>query len=233
MEVKIKHFKTDFMVGNTANYVGYFPLILHHRYEKIWLNIERSADDTMTTWNGESINHQWCKSKEYFKLSVDLFNMVSDCDWFDGFHSTLHGLYDISIYKIVSQHPSLLKETHSCNYGKPWCCECVKCCFCYLMMSAYLGEEYAMSVVGSSTSLFEKAENTDHWKALFDENKVAWECVPSSAECLEASQMCLDKGISYDVLRQKSDIDSGSCKKSIYWDDVPEQLHEAVKYYLE
>ncbi|EGJ33927.1 MULTISPECIES: hypothetical protein [unclassified Moorena] len=62
MGVEAKYNKIDFIVGHTANYIGYFPVILYHQYTKVWFNIERSADNSMADWDGNPINHQWCKS---------------------------------------------------------------------------------------------------------------------------------------------------------------------------
>ena len=69
MGVKSKFFKTDFAVGHTSNYPGYYPIILYHQYTHMAFNIEASAERTMATWNGEKINHQWCKSQEYQDLN--------------------------------------------------------------------------------------------------------------------------------------------------------------------
>ena len=148
MGVAVKHFKADFAVGHTANYLGFFPLIIYHGYAGIWFNIEASSDRTMVLWNGEKINHQWCKSEEFQKIASDLFAHLTKMNWFKGFSSTLRGLNDTVIYAIASTQKRLLRETHSCNINKPWCRKCPKCCFSYLMMSATISESFALSVIG-------------------------------------------------------------------------------------
>lgn len=200
--IQVKHFDADFAVGHTANYIGYFPLILAHGYERILFNIERSADRTMQFWNDEPINHQWCKSIEYQEIAKTIFKDVTGGDWFVGFGSTLRNFYDLSIYKLIGKDHKLLLNTHSCNIQKPWCRCCPKCCFCYLMMTAFFGEEFAMQVVGTEHSLFSDKECLDNWENLLNPTKVAWECVASQKECLVAVDYCLTQGLTYDVLKR-------------------------------
>ncbi|WP_322044730.1 hypothetical protein [Paraburkholderia sp. J67] len=197
-----QHYKGDFMVGHTANYVGYFPLIIAHRYNRILFNIEKSADSPQVHWNGEPINHQWCKSDEYRRVSTDLFRRLTSLDYFLGFDSPLSGLYDLAIYRIIAHRPDLLLRTHSCNYKKPWCRRCTKCLFCYLMMSALFGEDHAMSVVGASASLFPDSTLRSTWLELLSDDKIAWECVPGPEECQLAASLCLRAGIRYPILEQ-------------------------------
>jgi hypothetical protein len=235
--VATRFYKTDFAVGHTANYPGYFPLVLAHRYKCVWFNIERSADDSSLDWMGTGINHQWCKSAAYQSLATELFRQVTGCTFFKGFDSTLRGLYDLSIYRIVATRPDLLRETHSCNYGKPWCQRCPKCCFCYLMTAAYHGEEFALKMVGADTSLFILQENLAVWRDLLDPTRVAWECVPSHQECLVAVDACLRSGIEHPVLRHysPSPVDAEAYRNrysEVNWNDVPHPLMQAVRSFL-
>ena len=235
--VKAQHYKTDFAVGHTANYVGYFPVILHHGYTQLWFNIEKSADDTMVTWNGEAINHQWCKSTEYHQISLGLFRHVCGQSWFEGFSSPLHGLYDTTIYKVVAQRQDLLQATHSCNYGKPWCGHCTKCLFCYLMMSAYVDEPYARKVLGAKRSLFSAPDLLPAWEELLSPKKVAWECVPSHAECQLAARVCLSNGADHAVLHRfaASKEDAGRLWvqfSAIDWERVPAILSAPLRRLL-
>lgn len=235
--VEIDFFKTDFAVGHTANYVGYFPIVLYHGYTQMFFNIERSSDDAMATWDGEKINHQWCKSREYQSLSLEVFSECVNAPWFQGFSSTLRGLYDVGIYNLIARDKDLLKKTHSCNYGKPWCNRCPKCCFCYLMMSAYFGEEFAREVVGAEQSLFQMKENEPHWRDLFEPTRVAWECVPSHEECCLAASICLARGIQPPMLKaygQNKDAISAATKtfSRVYWEDIPKELWQSVSQRL-
>lgn len=200
--VEASFYKTDFSVGHTANYIGYLPLILAHRYSEILFHIEASADRAMVVWKDEPISHQWCKSQEYHRLITSIVREHFGVKFFKGFVSTLHALHDLAIYRIASQHPALLRRTHSCNYEKPWCNRCPKCCFCYLLMSAYVDEHFAQEVVGVSHSLFEDNDLHDVWVTLLDRSKVAWECVPSHEECLVAATMCVRSGSTSVLLKQ-------------------------------
>lgn len=234
MGVQAQHTKIDFAVGHTANYIGYFPVILYHGYTDVWFNIERSADGAMVFWDGEPINHQWCKSVDYQERGREIFAAVTGCNWFRGFSSTLRGLFDMSIYAIVAQHPLQMLATHSCNYGKPWCNHCPKCCFCYLMMCAHFDEAFAQVVVGSNTSLFAVPENRVHWESLLDPQQVAWECVPSHEECQVAAYICLQKGLHYPVLREFVQLTEQEANRlwqrytEIDLMQIPTELHDVL-----
>jgi len=232
--IKAKYFKTDFAVGHTANYPGYFPIVLYHQYSHVWFNIEASADRAMVIWNGERINHQWCKSKDYQEGSTELFQRITGDHSFKGFFSTLRGLYDIHIYAIASTDSELLRKTHSCNYNKPWCRQCSKCCFSYLMMCAIRDESFALAVIGGQQSLFEIPENFEHWCDLLDANRVAWECVPSHEECLIAVRACIRKGISHEILKlfaeqAEKQFAQAQCRyMKIDWQKIPEELRNVT-----
>lgn len=228
MGVETHHIKSDFAVGHTANYVGYIPIILEHDYSGVWFNIEASADRTMAVWNGEDINHQWCKSVEYQEISTNLFRLLTGQKFKDGFSSTLRGAYDTVIYAIAASEPEMLAKAHSCNIDKPWCRKCPKCCFSYLMMSSMLGEAYAKTVMGTPVSLFEDLDNRSNWRDLLDAEHVAWECVPSHRECLQAVDRCRQRGIRpqvFDEFAGRSSEHSPSTQfLQVKWDAIPAPL---------
>ncbi|MGW6543677.1 hypothetical protein ACWGBH_12625 [Streptomyces massasporeus] len=232
--VTAQHYRTDFAVGHTACYVGYLPVILHGGYERVWFNIERSADDPHAVWEGEEINHQWCKSREYRSTATRLFSELTGCDWFKGFDSTLRGLYDHTIYRIVATRPDLLRLTHSCNYGKPWCGRCPKCCFCYLMTTAFLGEDYARGLLGVRESLLAEPRNLPVWESLMDPSRIAWECVPTHQEILAAVDQCLARGVDHPVLRRYAPGPARAARlrarfTGIDWSQVPAPTAAAVR----
>lgn len=232
--VTVDHYRTDFTVGHTACYIGYMPVILHGGYDHVWFNIERSADDPHVVWDGEEISHQWCKSREYQLISSQLFSDLTGCSWFRGFDSTLRGLYDHAIYRIVGARPDLLRQTHSCNYEKPWCGRCPKCCFCYLMTTAFLGEDYARRLLGVRESLLADPRNLPVWESLMDSSQVAWECVPSHQEIVTAVDQCLARGIDYPVLRRYAPGHAMAARLRAYfmdidWSNVPASIASAVR----
>lgn len=232
--VTVDHYRTDFAVGHTACYIGYMPVILHGGYDRVWFNIERSADDPHVVWDGEEISHQWCKSREYQSISSQLFSDLTGCDWFTGFDSTLRGLYDHAIYRIVATRPDLLRQTHSCNYDKPWCGRCPKCCFCYLMTTAFLGEDYARRLVGARESLLADPRNLPVWESLMDPSQVAWECVPSHQEILTAVDQCLARGVDYPVLRRYAPGRATAARLrarfvDVDWSHMPAPIAAAVR----
>ncbi|CAA0104984.1 Uncharacterised protein [BD1-7 clade bacterium] len=200
--VFVTDYHVDFSVGHTSNYVGYFPLLVEHGYEVMLFNIEKSADQPNCQWRGDDINHQWCKSTEYRDICTHLYHCLVENSSFKGFKSTIKGFYDTSIYQILSKYPEKLQLTHSCNIDKPWCKQCTKCCFCYLMMTAFCSEETAKNIMQLETSLFTDPNTQSTWQALLCPDQHAWECVASKAECHLACSICVDKGYSYPVLRK-------------------------------
>ncbi|MET9389901.1 hypothetical protein ABZY20_05705 [Streptomyces sp. NPDC006624] len=232
--VTADHYRTDFAVGHTASYVGYMPVVLHGGYDRVWFNIERSADDPHVVWEGEGISHQWCKSAEYQAISSRLFAELTGFDWFEGFDSTLRGLYDHTIYRMVATRPDLLLRTHSCNYGKPWCGRCPKCCFCYLMTTAFLGEDFARRLLGVRESLLAEPRNLPVWEALMDSSRIAWECVPSHLEIVAAVDQCLARGVDHPVLRRYAPGPATAARLrarflDIDWSRVPAPIAPAVR----
>lgn len=202
----------DFFVGHTANYVGFFPLIIQHGYNEVLFNIESTSDRIMQWWKHaeqdgielhEPINHQYCKSTEYRNYISQLFSRLFPSFVFSGFNSSLQDKNDTEIYKdIISHDANLLTYTHSCNFVKPWCGKCPKCCFCYLMMNAYVEKEIADRTFGlkeGDVNPFDDIDNADHWKSLLNEDEVAWECVAPTDECLEALKKAHKKGIALNL----------------------------------
>lgn len=198
--VTCRHYKGDFMVGHTANYAGYFPLIVAGGYTRVLFSIEKSADVPQVYWDGEPINHQWCKSAEYRDISRQMFRNLTGFDYFSGFESPIAGLYDFGIYRIIANSPAELVRTHSCNYHKPWCRRCTKCLFCYLMMTAFFSEQFAARVVGASCSLFADPSLAGAWNDLLLPESVAWKCVPGKEECRLAVSLCWHRGLRYPVI---------------------------------
>jgi hypothetical protein len=235
--VEVDFYKTDFAVGHTANYAGYFPLIAYHGYDNVWFNIEGSADDVDVVWNGEQINHEWCKSSEYRKIMTDVFRRSVGGVDFDGFDSLLKGFTDTVIYRLVASRPDLLSLTHSCNYNKPWCGRCPKCCFCYLMMSAELGEEYAQTVLGVDRSLLAEPSLRNVWTSLLSIDEVAWDCVASPGECALALAKAMDNGaqasgLASFVPNEKRRRVLETTFNTINWNQVPEILRPVLRLHL-
>lgn len=227
--VEAEYYKTDFAVGHTANYIGYFPVIIAHGYEHVWFNIEASADRVMKRWSGQDINHQWCKATEYQKISGDIFSQLTGFV-FGGFKSTIRGLHDTQIYAIVSNDKESLMKSHSCNIKKPWCNKCAKCCFSYLMMSATVDETFAKNTMKLEHSLFDDIQVQAEWKALLNSDLVAWECVPSHQECINALKVCISKGYAKNLLEYviESSMNEDYNFRQVDWYKIPNQIRQAV-----
>lgn len=232
--VHAQYFKSDFAVGHTANYPGFFPLIAYHGYSHVWFNIEASADRTMAEWDGETINHQWCKSEDYRRSCSKLYCSLMRTDSFKGFLSTLRGMHDTLIYAIAVSDTHLFSKAHSCNIHKPWCRNCPKCCFSYLMTAAYSSEKVARELIGGGKSLFDMPENAIHWRSLLDPAYVAWECVASHEECVVAAMLCLETGVRHPILEgvalmSKEQGDRALRHyKTVKWSKVEPELRKAT-----
>jgi hypothetical protein len=77
-------------------------------------------------------------------------------------------MYEYKIAEIFSKQNKFFKSFSSCNRNfkiippfkgglggeKLWCCECEKCCFVFLILSAYLDEKELINIFGEN--LFDK-----------------------------------------------------------------------------
>ncbi len=169
------------------------PIALQYGYSHIIVGNERSADKGNLIWDktGEEINHQWCKTIENDRLIANYVKeeLVSGLNYY----SLLKPIYDPVIFNLLRQDSYALRDTHSCNFGKPWCERCAKCAYVYLSYMAYLSSEQVKSVFHNN--LFDLPENQIWYRQMLGlEQYKAFECVGEIEEVLLAFEICNIKG---------------------------------------
>lgn len=119
---------------------------------------EKSANFGNTTYLGMDINHQYDKSL-VFERECNAFireYITDDVYYF----SALQPLWEIDIMKRFLREGSNSRRNYlhlfiSCNFplekeGSRWCANCPKCCFVFLLLSAYLPPREVWAVFGDN-----------------------------------------------------------------------------------
>ena len=165
-----------------------------YKYRYIILSNESSADEWNTTWKWLSINHQYSKSFE-FEKDLQWYAqkyITSDTQYF----SILRGFHEYKIAEIFSHRAQQYFTTFSsCNknftlnsrpkHSGNWCWECEKCCFVYLMLSAFLTPEEWEHIFWEN--LFKNSSLLSTFSALIGyQSHKPFECVGTYEESIYA-----------------------------------------------
>ncbi len=147
--------KEGYLNGHTpfsalVAFVSYLCAYLTGR-KYIVLSNEGSANEA--TVLGTKINHQYSKTYEF----EDDFNWYSvkylqaDIHYF----SMLRCLNELQIAMLFSNYKKYHKIFKSCNVGSKsvpwnWCCNCPKCLFVYIILSAFLSTSELVEIFGEN-----------------------------------------------------------------------------------
>ncbi|MEM9923040.1 MAG: hypothetical protein AAF915_04700 [Cyanobacteria bacterium P01_D01_bin.50] len=185
----------DFFCPPPTSIFCILPVALQHGYSQIIVGHERGADTGSLIWDktGEEVSHAWCKSTQSDRLLGEYVKQELVCNV--NYFSLLRPIYDTVIFSLLQRDSNALKDTHSCNLGKPWCERCAKCAYVYLCCMAYLPQEQVKSVF--SDNLFDTPENQIWYRELLGlEKHKAFECVGEIDEVRLAFEICRRKGLS-------------------------------------
>lgn len=123
------------------------------------LSNEASANEP--TVIGTDINHQYSKS---FEFETDFRNYVHQhISPNFNYYSLLRPLSELQIAALFSKTDKYNKIFKSCNVGSKnnvWCCQCSKCLFTYIILSAFLKEEKMIEIFGENLFQNEKLIDT-------------------------------------------------------------------------
>lgn len=149
---------------------------------------ERSANyGNNVMHEGRVVNHQYDKSFQ-FEAAVHAYirkYIVRDVHYF----SALQHLWEVQIARSfversLSGNENFLPVFLSCNEainGDQWCCECAKCAFVYILISAWSPRDELNAIFGED--LYEKESMFPIFTSLLDENELKpMECVGTSDE---------------------------------------------------
>ncbi len=113
------------------------------------LSNESSANEP--TIAGTEINHQYSKSIDFendFRRYVMQY-ITPDVNYF----SLLRPLNELQIAALFAKNPSFFTVFRSCNVGSKtnsWCCNCPKCLFTYIMLSAFINTQQLIDIFGEN-----------------------------------------------------------------------------------
>ena len=168
-----------------------------YRYNYIFTSNEKSAWEENTIWKWYKINHQYSKSLEFeedFKqYNLDFINWIE-------YKSLLSTMLEIDIVEKFIKLEEFFPYFSSCNRNfkitwtsqtKRWCCNCEKCAFVYLILSAYLPKEKVINIFWED--LFENKNLLETYKWLIWKNIKPFECVWTHNESKKALELVLEK----------------------------------------
>ena len=216
------------------------PIALKYGYTNFCLAHERSANRGNLVWdvNGEEINHQWLKSYEAETLLASYIteNLISNLSYF----SSLMPIHDSLIFYYLSSHTLAVPFTHSCNFSKPWCLRCPKCCYVWLGFSAYLPRAIVCDTFGDENLLDVEENQIFFYQMLGLGSQTPFECVGEIDEVWLAFALCHSKGLKGKSMAifedkvaakfsaKKSDVISKYCE--VYTNDIgiPKTLGDRI-----
>lgn len=190
--------KEGFLNGHTpfsaiVAFISYLCAYLTNR-KYVVLSNEGSANEA--TVIGTKINHQYSKTyefesdfndycKKYLKLDIHYFSM-------------LRCLNELQIAMLFSNYKKYHKAFKSCNVGSKsipwkWCCNCPKCLFVYIILSAFLSTSDLVSIFGEN--LYEKEELLSTFLELLGyASTKPFECVGTYEEVRFAVSTAIQSG---------------------------------------
>ena len=154
----------SFLLGELpAALFSVLPISLYYRYTNIGIGNERGSNAGNLVWErtGEDINHQWTKTQEsVILLGEYIQKAIIKNTW----HlSVLEPIYDVVILNIASTRLEATTYTHSCNFIKPWCKRCPKCCYVWLMFMVFFPREMVDKMFQGENLLDCGKRNTFTW----------------------------------------------------------------------
>lgn len=159
----------------------------------VTLSNESSANESNV--EGEKINHQYSKSYEFENDFYDYQNkyLKSNVLYF----SLLRPLAEIQIANLFSKNDKYYRIIKSCNVGSKsnpwkWCCNCPKCLFVYIMMSAFLSKEKLIEMFGEDLLNKESLKETFIELCGYGKTK-PFECVGTYYEVKFAISKLIEK----------------------------------------
>ncbi len=123
------------------------------------LSNESSANEP--TILGTNINHQYSKSYEFENDFNNYLKRYVSTSFL--YFSLLRPINEFQIVSIFSSNPKNLKIFKSCNVGSKrdiWCCDCSKCLFVFILLSAKIGIEKTSNVFGENLFLKKSLKHT-------------------------------------------------------------------------
>ena len=137
-------------------WVGYLAAALFG-YRYVIVGNERSSNIGNVEYLGETVNHQWSKSLEFETMFQEYSRAFLSPDI--RYFSLLRPFYEIRIAEMFARHEKYFSSFSSCNRSFKvhrnrsetlWCCECAKCAFVFLLLSAFLEKRSVLEIFGKN-----------------------------------------------------------------------------------
>lgn len=186
-----------FINGHTpfSALVAFLSYLVAYLYNKKYIVLSNEASANQPTVPNTKINHQYSKTFEfendfnkyaskYFKISIKYFSL-------------LRCLNELQIAMFFSNYKKYHKIFNSCNVGSKkepwhWCCNCPKCLFVYIILSAFLSENEIKEIFGQN--LYESKELLNYFLELCGEKEVKpFECVGTVEEVNFAINLTINR----------------------------------------
>ena len=166
-------------------------------YDTVAMAVERSASEETVMVNGEPVNHQYSKSREFEQLLADL--VVTSIAPELTYGSALRPYSELAISRAFSTldryHPTFC----SCNSAfrqrsgsdDRWCGHCPKCRFVGLMLAPFMERSELSAIIG--TDMFADLGQIDGFAALMSDADKPFECVGEKRESAVALRLLAAK----------------------------------------
>ena len=179
--------------------ISFISLIIAYLYwyNYIFTSNEKSAWEENIIWKWYKINHQYSKSLEF---ENDFINYNLAFLWWIEYKSILSSMSEIDIVQKFVKLEEFFPYFSSCNknfkitwssQSKRWCCNCEKCAFVYLLLSAYLPQKKVINIFWED--LFENEWLLKTYKWLLWIYHKPFECVWTYKESKKALELVLKK----------------------------------------
>ncbi len=187
----------EFLNGHTpfSSLLSFLTYLVSYIYHKKYIILANEASANEETVLNSNVNHQYSKSYEYEK---DFNNYMEKYFHLDiHYFSLLRPLNELEIAFLFSHYEKYHPHFKSCNLGSkdinwPWCCNCPKCLFVFIILSPYLYKEKLLNIFNED--LYERKDLLPIFQELlgYKETK-PFECVGTFHEVRVAVSMLIKK----------------------------------------
>ncbi|MFH1142537.1 MAG: UDP-N-acetylmuramoyl-L-alanine--D-glutamate ligase, partial [Candidatus Uhrbacteria bacterium] len=137
-------------------WISLFSAVLYD-YKYIIVGNEQSSNVGNLRYKGQEINHQWSKSQEFESLFQEYTSryLTPSVKYF----SLLRPFYEIRIVEMFVKYKKYWPLFTSCNQyykifkprsDRPWCGQCPKCAFVFLLFAAFLPKQQLIKLFGQN-----------------------------------------------------------------------------------
>jgi hypothetical protein len=204
--------------------VAFSSLIFAYLSGKKYIVLSNESSANEGNVSGSDVNHQYSKSTEFerdFREYTSRLGGGYSADYF----SLLRPWNELQITRAFTQFPQYFPVFQSCNVGtktNTWCCNCAKCLYVYVMLSAFTDSKTLRDIFGEDLLDFSKRpELAAVLEALVNpELDKPFECVGTREEIRLALALKSGKNV---ILPE-------------FWDDenfVPEKFQKLLKTFSE